>query len=357
MQKVQITPVWTIGDGRGNTLAPRILSLLSSIHSLGSLADACKHTQTSYRHAWNLLEQAQSQLGAPLLHSERGKGSQLTALGEKLVWADHRIHARLGPLLETLASELEVGINQVLAPPCPILRIHASHGFAIEKLLQGLTQQNIAIEKKYMSSLEAAASLHQHHCDAAGFHIPIGEFESLACQHYAPWWRIQDSRVIHIATRRQGLMVAPGNPLKIYEIKDLARTDIRFINRQRGAGTRFLLECLCAKHQVNTQLIAHFEEGEYTHAAVAAFVASGMADVGFGLETPARSFQLDFIPIAAEQYFLLCHQDTLKQDVFQTILAQLQSPDFQAQVQKLPGYSAENCGLVRSLPEAFPSMQ
>lgn len=355
MHKVSIQPQWTISDAAGKNLPPKVIALLELVHEHGSLSGACKATGASYRHAWSLIRQGEAQLGAPLLRMERGKGSQLTALGEKLVWAGHRIHARLTPLLETLASELEVEIGRVLATDSQALRLHASHGFAVEKLLENLAAAHVPVERKYVGSQEAAASLHAGTCDLAGFHLPIGELEGRAYQHYARWMNVRHSRVIHIATRRQGLMVAPGNPLKIYDVGDLARKDVRFVNRQQESGTRFLLECLLEKAGVQPSQINNYTHGEFTHAAVAAYVASGMADVGFGLETPARRFKLEFLPIATERYFLLCNDSLLNTPQLQTVLDILQSAEYQAAVNQLPGYRADKCGQIDTIPKAFPA--
>ena len=142
------------------------------------------------------------------------------------------------------------------------------------------------MERKYVGSIEAVASLHEGACEIAGFHIPQGEFEETGFKHYSRWLIPKQSRIIHVATRRQGFMVASGNPHKIYEVQDLTRKGLRFVNRQPSSGTRFLLECFLKKAHVDTSQIAGYEQAEFTHAAVAAYVASGMADVGFGVETP-----------------------------------------------------------------------
>jgi molybdate-binding protein len=149
------------------------------------------------------------------------------------------------------------------------------------------------------------------------------------------------------------LMVAPGNPKKIYDLADLARAEVRFINRQAGSGTRFLLEGLLAAQGVAPQSVNGFEQGEFTHAAVAAYVASGMADAGFGLETPARHFKLDFLPLASERYFLLCSASTLAEAPMQAALALLRSPAFHEAVDALPGYNARHAGRVAPLASAF----
>lgn len=352
--KVSIRPQWTISDASGRSLSPRLLELLAQVHDRGSLSGACRDSGASYRHAWNLIRQGEQQIGAPLLRMERGKGSTLTPLAEKLVWAGHRIAARLTPTLQTLASELEVEIGRVLAAERDLLRVHASHGFAIEKLLDTLVAGQIAIERKYLGSQETVASLHDGACDLASFHVPVGEFEQRALDHYARWLDPADSRVIHLATRRLGLMVAPGNPQKIYDMSDLARSDVRFVNRLRGSGTRFLLDCLLEKAGVDVERITGYEQGEYTHAAVAAYVASGMADVGFGVEPPARRFKLDFQPVVTERYFLLCREPTLTKPSMRAALTILRDPAFQESVNQLPGYSAIRCGEVATLPRVFP---
>lgn len=354
MHKVSIQPQWTIRQPSGHQLSPRLLELLAQVQEFGSLSAACQHTGASYRHAWDLVRQGEQQLGVPLLHMERGKGSRLTPLGEKLVWAGHRIVARLSPVLDTLASELEVEIERVIGAGQPaMVRVHASHGFSIEKLLDALAQAQVAVERKYVGSQEAAASLHDGACDLAGLPIPLGEFEERAVAHYARWFDFRASRVIHIATRRQGLMVAPGNPKKIYDVGDLARAGVRFINRQRGSGTRFLLDCLLERDGVDASRIAGFEQGELTHAAVAAYVASGMADTGFGLEPPARQFKLDFLPLARERYFLLCRTALLDTPGITGVLAALRDPAFRAELDGLPGYDAAIAGRVTPLATAF----
>jgi molybdate transport repressor ModE-like protein len=356
MRHVSIKPQWTIQWPGEQTLPARLVDLLTQVHRHGSLSNACKEAGTSYRHAWDLIRQGEALFGAPLLAMERGKGSRLTALGGKLVWADQRVAARLAPVLASLASELESEIDSVLQTERVMMRVHASHGFAIETLLDFMARRGIAVERKYCSSLEAPAALHDGACDLAGFHIPIGELEGPALQHYSRWLEPTRHRVIDIATRRQGLMVAAGNPLKIYGLADLLRPEVRFINRQRQSGTRFLLECLLGQAGLDADRINGFEQGEFTHAAVAAFVASSMADVGFGIETPARRFKLDFIALAQERYFLMCHAAAVDQPVVAELLETLRSPEFRAAVDELPGYDARHAGRVQGLDEAFPGL-
>jgi len=246
--QVTIRPVWTIQDAHGAPPLPeRLLALLVQVQAQGSLLAACERLGMSYRHGWALVRQGEARLEAPLLHMTRGKGSTLSPLGATLVWADRRITARLGPVLDSLASELASDIGQVLRhSPSTALRLHASHGFAVEALVQTLARQGVAVARRYGSSVEAAAALHDGSCDVAGLHIPEGPLQNAALAHYARWLADPDLVLIDVATRRQGLMLAPGNPRKLYELADLLRPGVRFINRQAGSGTRFCWKACCA---------------------------------------------------------------------------------------------------------------
>jgi molybdate-binding protein len=117
-----------------------------------------------------------------------------------------------------------------------------------------------------------------------------------------------------------------------------------------------LLECFLRKARIDPTHISGYEQAEFTHAAVAAFVASGMADVGFGVETPARRFKLEFLPLATERYFLLCNQSDLERPHLQAVLKVLNSDEFQFAVNQLPGYTAAHCGQVCTIHEAFPEL-
>ncbi len=378
MHEITIKPQWTIRRGGGTggagaggsisstvgnvdpaplrSLAPRVIEVLVKVHEHGSLSGACQHLDLSYRHVWDLIHQGEAMFGQPLMLMARGKGSTLTALGEKLVWADRRIAARLSPLLDSLASELSAEIEKVISSAPSMLRIHASHGFAVQAMHSILAAAHIPNELKYCSNLEALASLHAGGCDVAGFHVPLGEFEAPCVAHYAQWFSPGAQRVINVVTRRQGLMVPANNPKKIYALKDLMRPDVRFINRQAGSGTRFLLDLLFQKEGIDTARIKGFEQCEFTHAAVAAFVASGMADVGYGIETPARQFKLDFVPSQTERYFLLCNEESLNTPAVQTILTILKGDAFKSAIYALPGYEASDAGTVQTLSETFATL-
>jgi len=356
MFKVSIQPQWQLQAPDGDTVVQRLIDLLVGIHESGSLAGACARSELSYRYAWGILQRGQKIFGSPLVTSSRGSGAQLTTLGEKLVWADKRISARLSPLLDSLASEIEVEFERAVAHAEAILRIHASHGFAVETLHRFLTRQQIAADLKYRSSREVLASLTRGNCDLAGLHVPIGDFEAKFLRQYAKPLRSGPYRLVDLATRRQGLMVARGNPKKIRRIADLTRRGVRFVNRQPESGTRLLFDLLLAKQRIDGRAIEGYDTGEFTHAAVAAYVASSMADAGFGIETPAHSFGLDFIPLVKERYFFLFHAEHANSPAILQAMSILRSGDFRKAVNKLPGYDATHCGRTIDLAGAFPTL-
>ena len=356
MKHISLRPAWTIQDDDGPPLSTRLIELLVRVHTEGNLSSAAKAMGLSYRHAWDLVRQGESHFGSPLLRMERGKGSTLTDLGEKIVWADHRIMARLKPALDSLASELAAELHRTLEDAVPMLRVHASHGFAVEQLMERLQDTGLRVELTYGSSSGAASAIREGDCDVAGFHIPEGEMEAVALAHYRPWLTEAELVVIDIARRVQGLMVRGGNPLNIQRLSDIGRGDVRFINRQAGSGTRLLLEGLLQREGILPASISGFEQGEYTHAAVAAYVASGMADVGFGLEPPAHQFKLDFIPIATERYFLLCRSDRLNSPTIQRLVEALSEEEFRAVLTGLPGYDPAHAGEVMPLRDRYPQL-
>jgi molybdate-binding protein len=153
--------------------------------------------------------------------------------------------------------------------------------------------------------------------------------------------------------RMQGLIVAKGNPLKLAALSDVARPEVTFVNRQAGSGTRALLDGLLAAGGIAPSRIRGYESGEFTHAAVAAFVASGMADAGLGIEPAARQFRLDFLPLVQERYMLIGTTQTLAQPAVRELVHLLQSPDFAQMMAPVPGYELDEPGSIVPLDRVF----
>lgn len=356
MYKVGIRPQWSVQTVDGRELPARLIELLVAVRASGSLAAASREIGLSYRYAWGLLRQAQALFGVPLLRSQRGRGALLTPLGERLVWADNRIAARLSPMLDSLATELEAELSRNLTCETTPLRLHASHGFGVEMLRKTLAAADQPLDLKYRSPDDALTALRAGACDLAGLHLPIGGLEGELLRHYLDRLDPLGDRVIHLAMRRQGLVVAPGNPKRLRVLSDLLRDDVRFIHRQPGSGTRLLLECMLAREGLPLSAIHGCDAEELTHAAVAAYVASGLADVGLALEPPARRYGLDFVPLITEHYFFLCQARSLDGHQLQPVLDLLRSDGFRHELGQLPGYDPSYCGTVQMLGDAFPSM-
>jgi putative molybdopterin biosynthesis protein len=150
--------------------------------------------------------------------------------------------------------------------------------------------------------------------------------------------------VIRLVHREQGLLVAPGNPLGLGGVEDLAKAGVRYVNRQRGAGTRVLLDHLLAWLDLAPDSIAGYSREEPTHLAVAAAVAAGRADAGLGIMAAAAPFGLDFVPVAREPYDLVVAPGALDGPQLAPLWALLADPGFRASVEALGGYSAQEMG-------------
>jgi molybdate transport repressor ModE-like protein len=355
--KLSIKPHWFLDKGGENHSLPRLFELLHAVEDRGSIGGAAVQLGISYRHAWGLIRRADGEFGAPVLNMRRGRPATLSALGLKLVAADRRIRARISPLLDSLASELEAEIERSRSGPASVLNIHASHGYAIELLRNFLARRNIAIDLRYRGSMEALASLAASNCDLAGFHAPVGDLQGKVLEFYSKWLDPERQVLVGLSTRRQGIMVAAGNPKGIISLHDLSRAGVRFVNRQFGSGTRILLDLLLKREEIDSRAIAGYETGEFTHASVASCVASDLADAGFGVETGAREFGLDFIPVVAERYFLICSRESLEAPMVRRICDILQSKPFKAEAAKLQGIDASLAGLPVELDEAFPELR
>jgi molybdate transport repressor ModE-like protein len=354
MIRISIAPHWHAAqDGGADVDATGLLALLAAVHETGSLAQAARSVGTSYRHAWGQVKQAEALFGGPLIAAGRGKGSTLTELALTLTWADRRIAARLSPLLESLASELEGELGRSTPVERQVLRLNASHGFAVATLVEQLEAAHLQVELRYRNSLESVAALARGECDLAGFHVPIGEFEARAAQRYRRWLRADAHSLVHLAVRTQGLFVARGNPKGIRGLADLARADVRFVNRPEGSGTRVLTELLLERAGIPTRAVTGYDDTELTHAAVAAYIGSGMADAGIGVQTAAQRFGLHFIPLLRERYFFALPTAGIGRAPLAPVLKLLGSPPLRSAVAALSGYEAAETGRVMSLGEAF----
>ncbi len=354
MIHIEIEPVWRFKkDGDPGSIRI-MLGFLNEIRITGKIGIAAKREGVSYRHAWNLIEEWSAFFEAPLVERKQGRGTSLTAFGARLVWAGQRLQARLGPQLQNLSQELETEISQFLPHGPAVIRVHASHGFAVSKLRELLSRDaNLRLDLRYVSNQNSLVSLAHDGCDLAGLHLPQGDLRKRSIAAIKNWLSVSTHRVIGFVTREMGLMVKRGNPLRITSIGHLLEPGVRFVNRDPESGTRLLFDQILLQHNITSSRINGYEQVEFTHAAVAAYVASDMADASFGVEAAARQFDLDFVRLATEDYFFVCRKELLKLDLMNRVLAIMQGKDFQTAVSHLPGYRSRDAGVVKTVKELF----
>ena len=338
--------------GRETSLSAAV-PLLLLVSQTGSIAQAASAKGLSYRHAWGLLRDIETRLGGALITKSRGRGSVLSELGEAVLRAQRLSNERLDGPLQALASEVAGELNRQLSRAVGEIRIHASHGYAVAALVGALAAKQIPADIKDRESAEAVSALARGECELAGFHLPIGEFRANCAEIYRPWLEAGRHRLIHLTRRTQGLFLPKGNPKGIRGLHDLARDDIRFVNRQPGSGTRMLLDLALRKIGVDPASINGYATAELTHSAIAAFVASGMADLGFGVQPAAQQFALDFIPVIDEDYLFACDRDKLNDAGLSGLLEVLRSDAFRDSVAHLEGYDPAFCGQLLELEEAL----
>ena len=354
MIRIEIEPVWRFTKDDGSRSMLVMLDFLHEIRATGKITRAADQVHMSYRHAWNLIEKWSEFFDAPLVDRRQGRGTTLTPFGDKLVWAGQRLRARLKPQLDNLSQELETEINQFLPHGPSIIRVHASHGFAVATLREMLSREpDIGVDLRYVSNQNSLASLAHNECDLAGMHLPQGELRQRSIAAHKGWLSPTQHRVIGFVTREMGLIVKRGNPLKIDSLERLLDPAIRFVNRDQDSGTRLLFEQLLAQYRIDRSRINGYANIEFTHAAVAAYVASDMADVSFGVEAAARQFELDFIPLVTEDYFFVCLKQLLEMEAMKRVLVIMRSAPFRAAISKLPGYAVSDAGSIKTVREVF----
>src|SRR5579872_7144850 len=265
--RVEIEPVWRFRREEDDRTMLVTLEVLNEVRATGKITLAAGRANLSYRHCWNLIEKWSDFFGAPLVERSRGRGTRLTALGEKLVWAGQRLQARLRPQLQNLAQELETDLNEVLTQRTSIVRVRASHGFAVSKLSELLSRQSdIRIDLQYVSNQNSLASLAHDACELAGVHLPRGELRRDAIAAIQAWLDPAEHRIIGLVTREMGLMVKRGNPLRITAMDRLLAPQVRFVNRDPESGTRRLFDQLLEQGGLDSARIDGYERVEFTHA-------------------------------------------------------------------------------------------
>ncbi|MBS3899430.1 MAG: molybdopterin biosynthesis protein [Dethiobacter sp.] len=221
-----------------------------------------------------------------------------------------------------------------------------SHDLTLDILGDLLSRHHpgFSLSSAHVGSTGGMMSLRRGEAHLAGIHLlheETGQYNIPFLQQFLPDVPLV---LVTLVEREQGLMVRPGNPRGISRIADLARGDVTFVNRQRGAGTRMLLDALMRKDGILPEAINGYHREEYTHLAVAAAVSAGSADVALGVFAAAQALGLDFIPLAKERYDLAIPVKFYTDYNMQKLLELIRSAQFKQAVKELGGYHTEITG-------------
>jgi len=274
-------------------------ALLDGIAAAGAIGGAATATGRSYRGTWSKLAAIEALLGRRLAERIKGHGTRLTPAGEALRSALAETQDRLAAPLAREAEALAARLTDALALGRPALRLVASH----DPLLLAALAGDAGIHADIAGSAEALAALRAGRCDLAGCHF--GATDAAPPQKLRAELAAAGLRAWRLFRRAQGLITAPGNPLDLRGVGDIARRGARFVNRQRGSGTRAWFDRMLAEAGIPARAIKGYDSAEFTHQAVAAVIAAGQADVALGVEAAAHRFGLAFVPLGEESYFLL----------------------------------------------------
>ena len=332
-----------------------LMDLLQAVAQQGSISAAARQLNLSYRHVWGELKRWEEVMGHELIVWEKGQSARLTEFGDKLMWAERQTQARLAPQIEALRADLERTFAVAFDPDAHVLTLYASHDDALPRLREYAAEQGLHLDIRFCGSVDAIRALNEGRCTLAGFHT---QSQASKTSHAAKAYRglLQPGlhKIIGFATRVQGLIVAPGNPLQLHSLKDVVQTRARFVHRSLGTGTRVLLDDVLDQAQLTLSDLNALPDDEPSHTALAEAIASGRSDVGLGIESTARARGLGFVPLLQEHFHLVCLKSALDTPATQALRDLLQERAWRDVLNALPGYAAQSSGDVQSLSALLP---
>jgi putative molybdopterin biosynthesis protein len=224
--------------------------------------------------------------------------------------------------------------------------IVGSHDLALDLLVGQLKQRNPEVSVKiiHAGSLAGLIALQEERADLVGIHLldeETGEYNYPYIKHILPG---RELAIVHLAYRIQGLMFAKNNPKQVQGLEDLRRPDITFVNRQKGSGTRVLLDLQLRQHGILPSEVEGYERTLDTHLAVALSIAKSEADAGLGIEAAARACDVDFLPLFRERYDLVIPVEKYKSKLLSPLWEIIASDDFRAVVSNVGGYDTSQTG-------------
>ncbi|NMD68979.1 excisionase family DNA-binding protein [Bacillus sp. DNRA2] len=228
------------------------------------------------------------------------------------------------------------------------VKITGSHDFVIEHLLKvaSKTITSVSLQPAFIGSLEGLMALYHGDSDVAAIHLLDPVTKTYNIPFIKQLFIHEPITVMRLAAREQGFIVKKGNPKKILDFKDLIRKDVTFINRQKGSGTRFILDNYLSQLAIAPGDISGYEKEEWTHLSTASAISRGAGDVAFGISTAAIQLDLDFIPVTNEQFDLVFRWNEENKDALQALITLIQSPDFIESTKELDGYDFSELGKI-----------
>lgn len=290
----------------------------------------------------------------------------LTQIGERLgkhpAWVRHHMQVLVAAGLAELVEERVVRnytekyygasagafeAHMIIAPesdePHTLIAL-GSHDLGLEMLGEDVGGAHVGLVSVPVGSLDGLIALRQGLCDIAGCHL----FDDQSDEYNTPFLRhlFPDIGVLAVtlAYREQGLMAAPGNPLGLHTVADLAREDVRLANRNPGSGTRVWLDAQLRREGLEPDAIPGYDSALPTHTAVASVVAAGVADAGIGLRASAEASGLSFTPLFMERYDLVMRRDRVSDEAVDALLDSLSSKRLKRSLDTLSGYDTLHTG-------------
>jgi putative molybdopterin biosynthesis protein len=267
-----------------------------------------------------------------------------------LVAAQQAAEEHLAKLLPRLAVELTPPTSLARRRPTPRLSIAASHDLALAALRDALpAAAGLSIDVAFVGSLQALEQFAAGRVQLGGFHVAASAGDAADLAPFRRLLHTHRDRLIRVVDRDQGFILPRGNPARVRSFADVARERLRFVNRQRGSGTRVLIDRLLADEGVDPGVLLGYANEEFTHAAVAATVACGAADAGFGLRAAAAEHGLAFVPRLREHYYLAVRAKALATPEVGILLETLRGAAFGRIAGRLPGYQRAGAGTVLAI--------
>lgn len=285
-----------------------------------------------------------AQIDQRLVAYPLNRGAGLSSI---LVKADGVLHIERGKEGLEAGETCQVVLHRSAQAVKNTLVTLGSHDMAVDFLIDILNREHgIRLVSTNVGSMGGVMALRRKETHFAGLHLldyENGDYNISYLKKYLP---NEKWLLVNLVKRHQGLVVAKGNPLQIEGIKDLHRKEIRYINRQNGAGTRILLDYLLKNNGISPLEINGYNREEYTHLGVAASVKNDACDTGLAIYASAKAMDLDFIPVDIERYDLCVLSDLISQKQLDSLLKAIQSNDFKDKVNSFGGYELDLSGQI-----------